>query len=174
MNILFVSAFLPALGVSAGAARAFEVIRGASRNHQVDILSFVDSQDERRHTSALDPISRTVDTIIRRRTPDAGDIFGMQPRQFVTEYSDPVMAAAIRERVSGGTYDLVQFEFLQAAWLFPKECPIPSILTHHEVQHSSHLQRMRLSSSLLDKPGTLSRGCVCFTGNLKSVRALAR
>lgn len=142
---------MPALGVSAGAARAFEVIRGASRKHQVDVLSFVDSEYERRHTSALQSISRRVDTIIRRRTPNAGDVLGMQPRQFVTEYSDPVMAAEIRQRVSGGTYDLVQFEFLQAGWLMPRDCPIPSILSHLEVQNAGHLQQLRMASSISER-----------------------
>ena len=149
--ILFVTAFLPALGTSAGAARAFEVINGASRKHRVDVLSFIDSDDERRHLPAIESVARTVDVIVRHRTPNAGDVLAMQPRQFVTEYSDPTMAAEIRRRVTSQEYDLVQFEFLQAAWLLPRDCPIPSILTHHEVQHSSHLQRMRLSSSLLDK-----------------------
>ena len=151
MFILFVTAFIPALGTSAGAARAFEVIRGASRTHQVDLLSFIDSDEDRRHLPALEAIARSVDVIVRRRTPDAHDVLGMQPRQFVTEYSDPTMAAEIRRRVSGGAYDLVQFEFLQAAWLFPRDCRIPAILTHHEIQYSGHLQRMRLASSTREK-----------------------
>ncbi len=149
--ILFVTAFLPALGTSAGAARAFEVIRGTSRNHHVDVLSFIDPADERRHVPTLEAIVRSADVIVRQRTPDAGDVLGMQPRGFVMEYSDPAMAAEIRRRVSSGTYDLVQFEFLQAGWLMPRDCPIPSILTHHEVQHSGQLQRMRLASSPADK-----------------------
>ena len=151
MRLLIVSALLPSLGTSAGAARVFEVVRGASRRHAVDVLTFIDSDDDLRHLPALQAICRSVTTILRRRAPNAGDLFGIQPRQFVTEYSDPTMAAEICRRVSSGAYDLVQFEFLQAAWLMPRACPIPSILTHLEVQHPGHLQRLRLASSASER-----------------------
>lgn len=151
LRYLFVTAFLPALGTSAGAARAFEVIKGTAGKHHVDVLSFIDSDDERRHLPALEAVARSVKVMVRRRIPNAGDLLGMQPRQFVTEYSDPEMAAEIRRRVWGGSYDLVHFDFLQSGWLMPRDCPIPSILTHHEVQHSGHLQRMRLASSPMEK-----------------------
>ncbi|CAB4789731.1 MAG: glycosyltransferase [Actinobacteria bacterium] len=151
LRILIVSTFPPALGTSAGAARVFEVARGVSRHHTVDILSFIDTVDDRKHISALKVFCRSVDTILRTRTPLAGDLLGMQPTQFVTEYSDSTMAQEIQQRVSSGRYDLVQFEFLQTAWLMPKDCPIPSLLTHHEVQHAVCIQRMNLSKTLIER-----------------------
>src|SRR5688500_5892074 len=103
MRVLMVSAFLPALHTHAGAARCFMVAQGISRTHELDVLSFIDSDAERVHLPALERFCRNVTVRVRQRTPHVGDLIETKPRHIVTEYSDPAMAQDIAARVASGS-----------------------------------------------------------------------
>src|ERR1700694_1321945 len=65
LRILFVCAYVPALGMSGGALRMFHVIRGAAKRHRVTVLCYRDTLEELQHVGELEAICERVEVIER-------------------------------------------------------------------------------------------------------------
>jgi glycosyltransferase involved in cell wall biosynthesis len=159
LRILFVCAYVPALGMSGGALRMFHIIRGASAHHAVTVLCFRDTEEELEHVAALEAMCERVEVIERGQSLDdwVHDPLHLVPRSISLEFGNPLMRRRVFEEVSSGMYDLAQFEFLDVAYLLPRGVRIPTILTHIEVASRVMAQRVRASKNPLQKLSLLTQ-----------------
>jgi GT2 family glycosyltransferase len=127
-SILFVCPYVPALGRHAGAGRMYEVIRGVASKHTVSVLTFFEHDLEQEDITKLRDFCMTV-----------------------REFAHPEILHCLREELESGQYDLVQYEYLEMAYLHSVvgSSGIPSVFTHHEVQHRSLQQLLKHDSASL-------------------------
>ncbi len=143
-RILFVCAYLPCTGVSAGQARMFRVIHWMAQRHDVSVLAYVESVDAQDRIEALRAFCSRVEVVLREQQPDQRDLLHRDPWTITTEFRNPIMQEKVRLALTSGRYDLVQFEFVQMACLLPQgPLAVPAVLTHHEVQHAALRRRLR-------------------------------
>ena len=60
LNILFVTAHLPSMGVHAGGGRMFHLIKGLSEYHHISLLSYIARDEDREHIPAIEKFCRKV------------------------------------------------------------------------------------------------------------------
>ena len=110
MRILFITARLPIPNTKGDALRTHYFIRDLSAEHEVDVISFVQDEEERNSVDALSPYCRSVRTIYLPRLWSLFKmllgIFSFQPFQ-VIYYSSMRMQLAIRKAMRAGRYDVV-------------------------------------------------------------------
>jgi glycosyltransferase involved in cell wall biosynthesis len=126
----------------------FHLLRGLSRYHQINLLSYVEREDDLEHLPPLRQFCQKVKFVLRGQTFDAYNPFGLKPRQLTVDYGNPQMFQAIAGELSTGEYDLCQIEYLEIVAALPRDIPIPLILTHHELQFAAMLQAARLQKAL--------------------------
>ncbi len=146
-RVLLVSAFVPRFGFHAGAQRIYQLIKRLSRRWRISVLAFAETQEEADAAEQLD-FCEEVEVLIRGQSPGEPNPFGVEPPSIVHEYGNPKMREAIRRKLTSARYDLVQFEYLQMAYLFPEGCSVPSILTDHEVQCFNFERQIKKSKGL--------------------------
>lgn len=134
-HILMITAFVPRFGVHAGGQRMFHLIRLLSPRYRISVLAYAETAEEAMSAEHLRPYCHDVQTILRGQSPGEPNFFYRTPPAIASEYANPAMRREIEIRLASGDYDLVQFEYLQMAYLLPRHCSLPRILTHHEVQH---------------------------------------
>ncbi len=144
-RVLLVSAFVPRFGFHAGAQRIYQLLRRLSRRWRISVLAFAETQEEADAAGQLD-FCEEVEIIIRGQSLGEPNPFGVEPPSIVHEYGNPKMREAIRRKLTSGRFDLVQFEYLQMAYLFPQGCSVPSVLTDHEVQCFNFERQIQKSS----------------------------
>jgi glycosyltransferase involved in cell wall biosynthesis len=153
LRILYVSAYLPTLGIAAGSTRMYRVIESAAARHDVSILSYYETDEELRQLSQLQSMCRSVETIRRGQSLQdwRRDPLHLVPRSILLEFGNRSMRTRIAEECSSEKYDLVQFEFINIAYLYA-ESRLPSVFVHHEVMHRAvarRLDRARTASQRL-------------------------
>ena len=128
MNILFLTAYPPVLHMHGGGVRMFHNIRILAEKHRVNVISFVDSDEEREMLRSLDGICDSITAI--RRIPDfRPHWFSLLPF-LVREFSTPQMYQAVENEFQRRTVDVLQCEYLQMAQFYRRN--VLSILTIHE------------------------------------------
>ena len=146
LKILYVCAYLPLTGVSAGSSRMFEVIKRLSKRHQVDIISFI-TEEELKYLPALGEISNRVD-IVNRNYPWQKDSLLVLP-SMIDEFYSKDMQDLIKKRLYEDDYDIVQFEYLHMSQYAPESYPGKLILTEHQLHYLSRkrdFQNLRLGN----------------------------
>jgi glycosyltransferase involved in cell wall biosynthesis len=153
LRILFICAYLPALGMSGGATRMFHIIRGAGAQHAVSVLCYRDTEEELRYVAELEAICERVEVIERGQSLDdwVRDPLHLVPRSVSLEFGNPRMRRRVAQELSSGRYDIAQFEFLDVAYLLPRRVALPTILTHIEVVSRVMAQRVQAAASPLSK-----------------------
>lgn len=148
LRVLFVCPYLPALGTSAGNARMFRVIQSASEEHDVSVLCYYESPEELVHLPSLREFCQ-VDAVCRGQSLDdwRRDPLHLIPRPISLEFGNPLMRRKLDEALFSESYDLCNLEYCQMAYLLPKRPPLPTVLTHHEVQHRVAEQWLRAAPS---------------------------
>jgi GT2 family glycosyltransferase/glycosyltransferase involved in cell wall biosynthesis len=146
LSILFVCPYLPKLGIHAGAARMYEVIKGVSRYHDVSVLTFIEREEEREAARELQEFCRNVRLVVRKGWHPERNFFLLKPQHRLREFAHPEMKRILQEEVSSGKYDVVQYEYLEMAYLkrYAGTTDAVNIFTHHEVQHRSLRQEMQV------------------------------
>ena len=134
LKILYVCAYLPLVGIHAGAGRMFEIIKRLSEKHQVDVISFI-IEEESKYLPALKSICKRVD-VIKRDYPWQKDSLLCIP-SMIDEFYCKDMAMLIKRRLYDEDYDIAQFEYLHMSQYAPKTYPGALVLTEHQVHFLS-------------------------------------
>jgi len=145
LSILFVCPYMPGVGVHAGAGRMFHLIKGVAEHHDVTLLSFVENETDLGRAEHMRTICRSVRTVHRGGHHDEPDWFHIKPRRRLGEFANPEMKRLLQEEAASGRYDIIQYEYIEMGYLekLVRHWGIPSILTHHEVQHRALLQELQ-------------------------------
>src|SRR5262245_10780271 len=152
MRILIVTPYPPYPVHSGAAARVFHLIRMLARAHRVTLLCFA-STEERSALSPLREICATVHTVqhppgrYRKRLYQIRSLVG-RPYSFYRNYS-PAMAQALDALLAREGFDIVQFEFGDAAPYYRAGGHALWVLDEHNVEYrlieqSRHRERSRL------------------------------
>ncbi len=147
LRILMVTAYLPHLGHHAGAGRMFHLIRRMARRHKVSVLTFAESPAELERAEPLREFCASVRVL--RRDPDyIRSLFIYEP--FDAFYSTPFRRALLEE-LEKESFDLIHYEYAQMAAYILDGCPIPQILTEHEVNYAACRLQARIRPNWLQK-----------------------
>jgi glycosyltransferase involved in cell wall biosynthesis len=137
VRVLCVSAQLPAVGVHAGGARAFHLLRGLARHHELHLLSFISRESEREHVPALEAFCARVGLVLRGQAPRSPNFMGMSPPYFLREWGDRRLAREVATELGGGRHEILLAEYLESTCVLPRVLPVPAVLTHLEVQYAA-------------------------------------
>lgn len=147
-HILVVCPYVPSLGRHAGAGRMYQIIKGISSVCDVSVLTFLEEDAEQKRVEELKQFCWNVRAVRRGGYYPVNDLLHLKPVRRLREFVHPEMIQYVREALHSGLYDLVQYEYLETGYLHTLVGPTrtPSILTHHEVQHRSLRQLLRVGS----------------------------
>lgn len=148
----------------------FHLLRGLSRYHQINLLSYVEREDDLEHLPSLRQFCQKVKFVLRGQTFDAYNPFGLKPRQLTRDYGNPQMFQAIAGELSTGEYDLCQIEYLETTAALPRDVPIPLILTHHELQFAAILRAARLQNALSRRLRMLLGALIMFNYEIEVLK----
>ena len=145
LSILFVCPYVPCLGIHAGGARMYQIIKGLSARHDVSVLTYMEVEKEKELAAELEKFCKKVTTILRGQSFDEPDWFHINPHRPVKEFANPQMKEAITQEMLSGKYDLVQFEYLEMGYLARdmRKYNVLLVLTNHEVQSRTIMQSLK-------------------------------
>ncbi len=139
MKVLFLTPFLPyAQAPHAVASTVYPWMRRLASRHEVDLISFVDSEAEAAQRSDAEEFCQAV-TLLHRRVGRLALLYRMlryptRPKMYWS-FRDPRMERLVRERTAGGRYDLVQVEYSQMAQYGAAIAPqVPRLLVKHDLR----------------------------------------
>jgi glycosyltransferase involved in cell wall biosynthesis len=135
LNILFLTAHLPVLGLHGGGIRMFHNLKALSQKHKVSLISFIESENEKEGVSRLEDLGVQVKTLLRRPSK-ARHLFIPKPREH-DEYHSQEIATLVRETLGRMRFDVIQAEFIQMGQHVPRSRPLLKILTEHEIQFAN-------------------------------------
>ena len=95
LNILFLTAHLPVLGLHGGGIRMFHNLKALSQKHKVSLISFIETENEKDGVSQLEALGIHVKTLLRRPSK-ARHLFVPKPREHDEYYSQEI-ATLVRE-----------------------------------------------------------------------------
>ena len=99
LNILFITARLPSLGVHAGGVRMYHLIKGLSAYHHISLLSYIVREEDREHIPAIARFCRKVEVILRDHNLGVYNPLCLKPRGLVG-YLNPEMALAVSRELA--------------------------------------------------------------------------
>ena len=134
LKILYICAYLPLRGVSAGSGRMFEIIKRLSVKHQLDVIAFI-IEEEIKYLEALKNICNRVD-VIKRNYPWQRDNFLVIP-SMIDEFYCKEMELLVKKRLYEEDYDIVQFEYLHMSQYAPDLYTGALVLTEHQLHFLS-------------------------------------
>ena len=113
MNILFLTAYPPVLHMHGGGVLMFHNIRILGEKHNVRVISFIESDEERAMLGSLNGICESVTAV--RRIPDfRPHWFSLLPF-LVREFSTPEMYQAVEKEFQRKRVDVIFCAYLQMA-----------------------------------------------------------
>ena len=134
LKILYICAYLPSLGISAGFTRMFEIIKRLGRKHQVDVISFI-VEEEFKYLPMLKEICNRVD-IVKRDYSWTKDYLLTIPAMIDEFYSKDI-ETLIKRRIYEEDYDIVQFEYLHMSQYAPPSYSGKLVLTEHQLHFAA-------------------------------------
>lgn len=118
----------------------FNLLKKLSRSHEITLLSFIRHEDEKRWASKLD-FCRNIKFIYRGHAWQfrymLKTALSSQPFLYVT-YDNERMRQAIRQELSGQSYDLIH---LEPSYVWPSlpKTDIPVVVTEHNIESTVYL-----------------------------------
>jgi glycosyltransferase involved in cell wall biosynthesis len=152
-KILLISKRLPKLGFD-GSWILVNLIRGLSARHEITLLSFMETDDEKPHADYLQQFCKEVKTITLYPYRDELKSAFLFSKTFAVFNAFLLMRKEVLNRLRKEDYDLVQCEYLHTLNFIPDLSRFPSLLTHHEVLS---LARERSFRAATDLPQRISR-----------------
>ncbi len=135
LRLLWVTPHLPRRGVAAARERWWALLARLARRHRITLLCFVDPEDRDAPDDVLPPGLAAVHRVPKRHfAPD--DPLAMLPRTVAGAFADPMLRAAIADRLAAEPFDLVQYEYTEMGHLMPPAA-IPTLLTVHQVSFAA-------------------------------------
>lgn len=132
LNILFLTAHLPVLGLHGGGIRMFHNLKALSQKHQISLISFIEAEHEKEGVSHLENLGIQVRTVLRRPSR-ARHLLVPKPREHDEYYSHEI-EMLVQQTLAHGRFDVIQAEFVQMGQHVPRSLPLLKILTEHEIQ----------------------------------------
>lgn len=146
-RVLWVTAYLPHTGRHAGAGRMFQLLKRLSTAYQIDLVTFLESDEERAFLPEVEPFCRRV-IALKRSRPARWQLFPYEP---FDEFLTPEMVRAVDDCLEDYDYDLMQLEYTQMACYAARTDRVPSLLTKHEVDFAACGRRARRESDPIVK-----------------------
>jgi glycosyltransferase involved in cell wall biosynthesis len=129
VNILVLTAYAPVLHMHGGGVRMFHNIRLLASRHNVRVISFIESDEEREKLRPLEAICESVTAV--RRVPDFRPHW-LSVRPFLArEFSTPEMYRLVAAEFRKARVDVLQCEYLQMAQF--RRSGVLTVLTLHEM-----------------------------------------
>ncbi len=144
MNVLFISPYLPGLGLHAGAVRMYAMLRGLSRRHRVYLVSIIDDEPP----SAVDRLRalcagvRTVPRLTRGWPLPATFL----PNTVWIDFDSPEIGAAIESVRAEHAIDVAAVKYEVMARHLPRG--LPAVLTVYELQSHAAFRRGRQAAGM--------------------------
>lgn len=137
MHILFLSRWFPYPANNGSKLRIFNLLRGLSRAHTVDLVSFYDPGEGAADLAGLQGICQGVRVIAWREFDPTSlnalrGLFGVTPRSVVDTYSVE-MSRVIRDALEAKRYDLLIASQIDMALYAVEQSEIPVLLEEAEV-----------------------------------------
>lgn len=146
LNILFLTAHLPVLGLHGGGTRMFYNLKILAAKHRVKLLSFIECEREREKVPALESLGVEVRVVLR--SPCVGRHLLMPKPREHDEFASPEMSTLVRQTLAERRFDVVQTEFFQMGQHVPEDRSLFRILTEHEV----HFANFRAEAQSEERP----------------------
>lgn len=148
MNILVLTAYAPVLHMHGGGVRMFHNIRLLASRHNVRVVSFIESDEEREKLRSLEDFCDSVTAV--RRVPDFRPHW-LSVRPFLArEFSTPEMYRLVDAEFRKSRIDVLQCEYLQMAQFY--RSGLLTVLTLHEMLsangHDAFLRERRPAQKL--------------------------
>lgn len=129
MKILYITARFPLPPVKGDKLRAFQTIRYLSRNHEIDLISFI-NKDEEAHIGEMKKFCRNIYPIpfspLRGLFNIARNFFSSKPFQ-ASFYESKKIKQTILHCLKKNSYDAILFTLLRMAGNLPENPPSPLI-----------------------------------------------
>ncbi|MBN1569910.1 MAG: glycosyltransferase [Acidobacteria bacterium] len=136
-RMLWLTAYLPHTGRHAGAGRMFQLLKRMSAYYRITLLTFLETEDERKLVSEVEPFCEKV-LAMRRSRPLDWSLFAYEP---FDEFLTPEMVQAVDRCMEDTDFELIQLEYTQMACYAKRSRGIPTFLTKHEVDFAACLRR---------------------------------
>ena len=172
LNILFLSAHLPVLGLHGGGARMFHNLKILAEKHFVTLMSFIEQEQELENIHEIEALGVKVETVLRRPVP-AQDLLLSKPREH-WEYASTDLKTLVRDALAKTHYDVVQVEFIQMGQHVPRDVPLFRILTEHEVHFANSWNAVRTEPHCAAKIGKFYEWLTQFNYEVRMCRQFQR
>ena len=143
LRILVVSAYLPHLGTHGGAGRVFQLLSRIAREHEVTLLSFVETNQELAFADQARAVCADVRTVFR----SSFEPLSWFPYEPFEEFNVAEFTEVLEELLCEKDFDLVQFEWTQMALYGRCFDGIPQLLTEVEVNYAAHRTQISVAGS---------------------------
>lgn len=153
MNILFVSAILPYPLYSGGQVRIYNLLKGASRHHDISLFSFLRNENETKYYKDL-AFCRHVEAVYRGHAWQPQYVlsatFGKYPLLYAS-YNNASLRAKLAAELATKTYDLIHIE---PGYIWPvlPNTAVPIVLTEHNIEYSIYQSYVRSFPFALLRP----------------------
>jgi len=138
MKILFVTLLLPHPHADhASSFTVFKMIRNLSKRHEISLISFVRSEEEREYTEYLMPYCQRVETVLLARDVFhkyriRAKLFGMVPLSVSSSYSRK-MKETIHSCVTQDAFDIVQVEYAPMGQYISEITDVTAVINVHDM-----------------------------------------
>ena len=131
-KILLISKRLPKLGFD-GSWILVNLIQGLSVKHDITLLSFMETDDEKPHAEYLKRFCKEVKTVTLYPYSDELKSSFLFSKIFAAIHACLLMRKEVLNQLKKEDFDLIQCEYLHTLNFIPNLREFPSLLTHHEV-----------------------------------------
>lgn len=149
-KILLISKRLPKLGFD-GSWILVNLIEGLAARHEITLLSFVETDQEKPHAEYLRKFCKEVKTVTLYPYSDELKSSFLFSKLFAVIHACLLMRKEVLTELKKQDYDLVQCEYLHTLNFIPDLRRLPSLLTHHEVLSLARERSFRAASGVADK-----------------------
>jgi glycosyltransferase involved in cell wall biosynthesis len=127
------------------------LIQGLSARHEITLLSFIETEQEKPHVDYLRQFCKQVKTITLYPYSDQLKSSFLFSKLLAFIHACLLMRKEILNQLKKEDYDLVQCEYLHTLNFIPDLRHLPSLLTHHEVLSLAHERGFRAASGFVHK-----------------------
>jgi glycosyltransferase involved in cell wall biosynthesis/GT2 family glycosyltransferase len=149
-KILIVSKRLPRLGLD-GSWILVNLIKDLSRNHEISLLAFTESEDDAPYIAYLSQFCTKVKTIPLYPYSEELKSSFLISKLFAVLHAFLLMRKEVLNELKTGDYDIVQCEYLHTLNFTPDLSRYPSVLTHHEALSLAYERNFQRVSGPLRK-----------------------
>ena len=146
-KILMVSKRLPRLGLD-GSWVVVNLIKRLSAHHNITLLSFMETDEDKPHADYLRQYCKEVKTITLHPYSNELKSSFLFSKIFAVINACLLMRKEVLNQLKNEDLDLVQCEYLHTLNFIPDLRKYPSLLTHHEVLSLAHKRNFQRASGL--------------------------